>query len=136
MKLVRWIGAALAMVVVGAAVVLISQSACQAPAGRRGQNEQRVPAGVVSVVVCGRATSATGNPPRLEHGKQVAHDLAAALNSLDTWPSNHRCQGGEGTDDRRFRLLFGYPDGPPADVHISMGCTPGIDNGLLQADPR
>ncbi|MEU4718339.1 site-specific integrase [Nonomuraea dietziae] len=30
-----------------------------------------------------------------EHGRQVAHDLAAALNSLDTWPSEHMCQGGQ-----------------------------------------
>ncbi|GAA2370987.1 hypothetical protein GCM10010404_27700 [Nonomuraea africana] len=103
-------------------------------AGRRGQNEQMVPEGVVSVVVCGQATSYTGKPPRLEHGRQVAHDLAATLSSLDTWPSEHMCQGGTGADDREFRLLFGYPDGPPADVRISVGCTPGIDNGLLQAD--
>jgi hypothetical protein len=33
-----------------------------------------------------------------------------------------------------FQLRFGYPDGPPADVQISMDCVPGIDNGLLQAD--
>jgi hypothetical protein len=112
-----------------------SDDPCRAPTGRRGQNEQLVPEGVVSVVVCGRAASAAENPPRLEHGKQAAHDLATALNSLDTWPSEHGCQGGEGTDDRMFRLLFGYPDGPPANVQISMGCTPGIDNGLLQANP-
>ncbi|GAB2469000.1 hypothetical protein GCM10027187_41360 [Streptosporangium sandarakinum] len=106
---------------------------CRDFAGRRDQDERMVPEGAVSVVVCGRITG-SGRPPRREHGGQAARGLAAALNSLDTRPSDNMCQGGEGTDDREFRLMFGYPDGPPADVSISMGCVPGVDNGLLQAD--
>ncbi|MFF0246293.1 hypothetical protein [Streptosporangium sandarakinum] len=110
-----------------------SDDPCLSSAGRRGQDERMVPEGAVSVVVCGR-TSYPGRPSRREHGEQVARELAAALNALDTRPSDNMCQGGEDADDREFRLMFGYRDGPPADVRISAGCTPGIDNDLLQAD--
>ncbi|WP_068922524.1 hypothetical protein [Planobispora rosea] len=102
--------------------------------GRRGQDERMVPDGAVSVVVCGRAASHTAKPPRREYGEPTARDLAAMLNSADSRLSEHRCRGGGGGDDREFRLLFGYPTGPLADVRISVNCTPGVDNGLLQAD--
>ncbi|GGP84273.1 hypothetical protein GCM10010140_11610 [Streptosporangium pseudovulgare] len=110
-----------------------SDDPCGDFTGRRGQDERMVPEGIVSVMVCGRI-SGSGRPPRREYGEQVARELAAELNSLDTRPSDNTCQRGGGTDDREFRLLFGYPDGPPANVSISMGCVPGADNGLLQAD--
>lgn len=105
---------------------------CRGSAGRRGQNERMVPGEPVSVLVC-RNDPYGKRSPRLEHGRQVAEALAVALNSLDTWPSEHGCQRIEGVDDSEFQLLFSYPDGPPADVRVSTGCDPGIDNGLLQA---
>ncbi|WP_185949766.1 hypothetical protein [Microbispora sp. KK1-11] len=33
-----------------------------------------------------------------------------------------------------YRLVFGYEEGPPVGVHIRYGCTPSVDNGMLQAD--
>ncbi|GAA2894582.1 hypothetical protein GCM10010517_59300 [Streptosporangium fragile] len=104
---------------------------CRETIGRRGQNEWMVPDGPISVLVCGEATSHDSPSPRREHGRQVAETLAAALNSLDTWPSENTCRGG---GDGWFRLIFTYADGPPAGIGILVGCTPGINNGLLQAD--
>ncbi|AWS46992.1 hypothetical protein [Streptosporangium sp. 'caverna'] len=102
--------------------------------GRRGQDERMVPEGPVSVLVCGEIASSDKRSPRLEHGRQVATALAETLNSPDTRPSENICHQIAGVDDRTLRLLFAYADGPPADVQISMGCKPGINNGLLQAD--
>jgi hypothetical protein len=102
--------------------------------GRRGQDERMVPDEPISVLVCGEATSHDERPPRLEHARQVATALAATLNSPDTAPSDNTCRPITGAGRHHFRLLFGYEDGPPADVQISMGCKPGINNGLLQAD--
>jgi hypothetical protein len=93
-----------------------------------------VPDKPISVLVCGEAASYDGRPPRLEHGGQVAATLAATLNSLDSVSSESGCQQIAGMDQGRFRLLFGYEDGPPANVQIAMGCKPGITNGLLQSD--
>ncbi|MFB9674611.1 hypothetical protein [Streptosporangium vulgare] len=101
--------------------------------GRRGQHERMVPGEPVSVLVCGQA-SYDGPAPRLEHGGETAGALAAALNSLDTLPSENTCRGTEGVRGRTLRLLFGYPDGPPAAVRILTACEPGVDNGLLQAN--
>ncbi|WP_329424167.1 hypothetical protein OG339_27660 [Streptosporangium sp. NBC_01495] len=107
---------------------------CHGPTGRRGQNERMVPGEPVSVLVCGQPTSYDGRSPRLEHGRQTAEALAATLNSLDTWTSEKVCRRTGGTRDGDLRVLFGYPDGPPADVRVSPSCDPGVDNGLLQAD--
>lgn len=101
--------------------------------GRRGQHERMVPGEPVSVLVCGQA-SYDGPAPRLEHGRETAGALAAALNSLDTLPSEDTCRGTEGVQGRTLRLLFGYPDGPPAAVRILTACEPGVNNGLLQAN--
>ncbi|WP_371782753.1 hypothetical protein [Streptosporangium subroseum] len=102
--------------------------------GRRGQNERMVPDEPVSVLVCGQAASHEGRLPRLEHGKPVAIALATALNSLDTGPDENTCQPVADVDNREFRLLFGYADGPPANVQVLMGCEPAISNGMLRAD--
>lgn len=107
---------------------------CRGSTGRRGQDERMVPEGPLSVLVCEEAVSSDDRPPRLEHGRQVATALAETLNSPDTRPSANSCQQIAGMDDRTLRLLFAYADGPPAGVQISMGCDPGINNGLLQAD--
>ncbi|WP_424533018.1 hypothetical protein ACOZ38_21660 [Sphaerisporangium viridialbum] len=107
---------------------------CDGPTQRRGQNEWMVPGRPVSVLVCGEAGSSGARRPRAQHGRQAATSLAAALNSPDTRPTDHTCQGGESTHSRVFHYLFGYADGPPASVVVWIGCVPGLDNGLLQAD--
>ncbi len=106
---------------------------CQVRLGRRGQDEQMVPGNPTTVVIC-RLGSSSGPPPRVEHDATTAYSLAALLNSVDTRPSEHMCQNIAGTDDSKFHLLFHYADGPLANVTILTGCTPAIDNELLQAE--
>ncbi|MFD0663608.1 hypothetical protein [Thermocatellispora tengchongensis] len=73
-------------------------------------------------------------PSRSEHGAPAATALAAALNSPPVRRSENMCQGIPDAKPREFQLVFGYADGPPALVRVSTGCTPGVDNGLLQAE--
>ncbi|MBE3015535.1 hypothetical protein IL992_41190 [Microbispora sp. NEAU-D428] len=106
---------------------------CRGGGDRRGQGERTVPGEPEWVLVC--LDGGEKWPPRREHGAAAARELAAALNDLDTVPSEHGCQGGgPEADYRDYRLVFGYAEGPPAGVHILYGCTPGVDNGMLQAD--
>ncbi|GGL24349.1 hypothetical protein [Planomonospora parontospora] len=106
---------------------------CGVGTGRRGQVERMVPEGPVSVVGC-RHDPHAGRHPRTGYGGQVVQALATALNSLETVPSENQCQEiGRAAHDV-FRLSFGYPDGPPAEVTVLPGCRPGVNNGLLQAD--
>ncbi|MEU4402966.1 hypothetical protein AB0F88_00465 [Streptosporangium sp. NPDC023963] len=106
---------------------------CHGFPGRRGQDGRMVPGEPVSVLVCGQAPY-DGRSPRLEHGRQAAEDLAAALNSLDARPGENVCRGGEVAQGDTLLLLFGYREGPPAAVRILTACDPGVDNGLLQAN--
>ncbi|GII85413.1 hypothetical protein Ssi03_34030 [Sphaerisporangium siamense] len=105
---------------------------CRGPGNRRGQENTVVPGRPGRVTVCRDAVY--NRPPyRRRHGRDVARALAAALNSLDTRPSQNGCQGIHGSQERSVRLVFDYPQGPPAAVTIIMSCEPAIDNGLLQA---
>jgi hypothetical protein len=106
---------------------------CHGSTGRRGQNERMVPGEPVSVLVCGQVSHG-GRSPRLEHGRQTAEALAATLNSLDTRPSGDVCRRSEGVQGVDLLFLFGYLEGPPAQVRVSPACDPGVDNGLLQAN--
>ncbi|MEU8178116.1 hypothetical protein AB0C14_35055 [Microbispora hainanensis] len=106
---------------------------CRAVNDRRGQQDSMVPEGPRWVLVC--RDEGEKWPPRREHGPAAARDLVAALNDLDTMPSEHGCQGGgPEADYRAYRLVFGYAEGPPAGVQVEFGCTPGVDNGMLQAE--
>ncbi|GAA5038074.1 hypothetical protein GCM10023259_002270 [Thermocatellispora tengchongensis] len=111
-----------------------SEDPCRETTGRRGQDERMVPGEPVSVIVCGRPASHGARPPRSEHGAPAATALAAALNSPPVRRSENMCQGIPDAKPREFQLVFGYADGPPALVRVSTGCTPGVDNGLLQAE--
>jgi hypothetical protein len=101
---------------------------------RRGQNARMVPDDPTSVLVC-RLDPQGGQARRTEYGTDVAGPLAAALNALDTRPSDNSCQQTEGADPGVvLRLVFGYADGPPTAVMVQASCKPSVDNGLLQAD--
>ncbi|GLX10745.1 hypothetical protein [Microbispora sp. NBRC 16548] len=106
---------------------------CRGGGDRRGQQDSMIPGDPRWVLVC-----RGGNvkwPPRREHGVAAARELAAALNDLDTVPSDRTCRGrGASAVGDDYRLVFGYEEGPPAGVHIRYGCTPSVDNGMLQAD--
>ncbi|GGK65478.1 hypothetical protein Sme01_24300 [Sphaerisporangium melleum] len=106
---------------------------CQGSGARKGQDELMVPGRPGRLTVCRNATY--NRPPyRKRHGRDIARALAATLNSLDTIPSSNGCHETSGTHERGIRLIFDYPEGPPAAVTILIGCTPAVDNGLLQAD--
>ncbi|MEV7808324.1 hypothetical protein AB0O28_35780 [Microbispora sp. NPDC088329] len=106
---------------------------CRGGGDRRGQEDAMVPEEPDWVLVC--LDGGEKWPPRREHGAAAARRLAAVLDDLDTVPSGHGCQGGgPEADDREYRLVFGYAEGPPAGVRVAYGCTPGVDNGMLQAD--
>ncbi|MBX6381978.1 MAG: hypothetical protein IRZ07_03235 [Microbispora sp.] len=106
---------------------------CRGPNARRGQEDAMVPGDPQWVLVC--RDGGEKWPPRREYGAAAARELAAALDDLDTAPSEHGCQGaGPEADYRDYRLVFGYAEGPPAGVQVEYGCTPGVDNGMLQAE--
>ncbi|MEU6414204.1 hypothetical protein [Microbispora sp. NPDC046933] len=106
---------------------------CRAPNDRRGQEDAMVPGEPEWVLVC--LDGGEKWPPRREHGAAAARELAAALDDLDTAPSDGMCQGGgPEADDRDYRLVFGYAEGPPAGVQVAYDCTPGVDNRMLQAE--
>ncbi|GIH65955.1 hypothetical protein [Microbispora siamensis] len=106
---------------------------CRAAHDRRGQQDSMVPGDPRWVLVCSGGNEKW--PPRREHGAAAARGLAAALNDLDTVPSDRTCRGrGASAVRDDYRLVFGYAEGPPAGVHILYGCTPSVDNGMLQAD--
>ncbi|WP_155357301.1 hypothetical protein [Acrocarpospora macrocephala] len=114
----------------GAWKLIRPEDPCQGDGGRRGQGEHMVPGEPASVVVC-RSASGTKPAAMREHGAAEARSLAAALNAQDSWPTDHGCQGGSGLS---YRLMFRYADGPPASVHLIVGCDPPIGNPLLQGD--
>ncbi|TYB69814.1 hypothetical protein FXF51_06525 [Nonomuraea sp. PA05] len=105
---------------------------CDESLGRRGQNEQMVPEGAVSMLVC-RLTPGQKPGARSEHGAREAAALAAALNTPGTRPSTNGCQQAGPVSDS-FRLVFRYGEGPAAWVHVMPDCRPGVNNGLLQAE--
>ncbi|MFI7532887.1 hypothetical protein [Streptosporangium sp. NPDC049376] len=108
---------------------------CQGrPTGRRGQNEQMVPEGAVSVLACGRPHRPDAPPVRREHDAETAESLTRALNSLGTRPGDNTCRRVSDLRERPFQLRFRYPDGPAAIVDVMPGCVPMVNNGLLQAD--
>ncbi|RCG31792.1 hypothetical protein DQ384_09690 [Sphaerisporangium album] len=105
---------------------------CRGPGDRRGQDKLMVPGRPGRVTVC-REAAYVRPPYRKRHGRDVARSLARTLNSLDTVTSQNSCQGTGDAEERSIRLIFDYPEGPPAAVSITMNCVPAIDNGLLQA---
>lgn len=102
--------------------------------GRRGQNERMVPEEPVSVLACGQPNRPDTPPVRREHDARAAQGLARALNSLETRPGDNTCQQTSNPGGKPFTLLFHYPDGPDATVTVVPGCSPTVNNGLLQAD--
>ncbi|MEU9889347.1 hypothetical protein [Sphaerisporangium sp. NPDC051011] len=108
---------------------------CTGLPDRRGQDERLVPEGAVAVVVCRRDPQGR-RPTRVYHRKQEARALAEALNSLDTWPTEHMSRPipGAKAGEGEFVLLFRYPDGPHAGVRVDLGSVPPVSNVLLQAD--
>ncbi|MEV0974784.1 hypothetical protein [Microtetraspora glauca] len=110
---------------------------CRDPGARRGQNVRMVPDDPTSVLICwdNAKIAYTERAPRARYGRDVAKSLTAALNSVDILPSRPGCRRDDSASDQRtFRLMFGYPDGPAARVTVMLGCAPAIANGLLQAD--
>ncbi|WP_169953411.1 hypothetical protein [Microbispora sp. H11081] len=106
---------------------------CRGGGDRRGQQDAMVPGDPEWVLVC--LDGGEKWPPRREHGAAAARELAAALDDLDAVPSGYGCQGGgPEADFRAYRLVFGYAEGPHAGVRVDYGCTPGVGNGMLQAE--
>lgn len=101
---------------------------CLGDGGRRGQNERLVPGEPTSLLVCRPRPDGSVHA---RYGSEEARTFAALLNSLDTRPTHYGCQGGSGDT---FRLMFAYPEGPRASVHIIDGCDPSVASPRLQAD--
>ncbi|MEV6980363.1 hypothetical protein AB0M95_03765 [Sphaerisporangium sp. NPDC051017] len=102
---------------------------------RRGQDEFLVPDGAVAVVVC-RRDPRDRRPTRAYHRKAEAQALAEALNSSDTWPTEHtfRQVPGARPGENAFTLLFRYADGPDAGVRVDLGAEPPVSTIMLQGD--
>jgi hypothetical protein len=84
-----------------------------------------VPAGSASVTIC----APNARTRTLTSGYQA---LVSALNRLPTRPSTFGCSGTPGPS-RDYEIFFSYPEGPPAQVSILVGCHPAVGNGDLQA---
>lgn len=96
---------------------------CKAGWGRLGQDKTMVPAGSTSLTICGaRAHRITSD----------YRDLVGELNGLRTPAWLGVCARNEtGTD---YRMVFGYPAGPPAVVIVSSACQPPVYNGGTESD--
>ncbi|WP_067185526.1 hypothetical protein [Microtetraspora niveoalba] len=107
---------------------------CRGPGGRRGQDTRMVPEGPTSVLVCW-TDAGVPRQPRASYGRDVAEPLAAALNAAVTRRDGTPCRmKGSVPEKRTFRLIFGYPEGPPAGVWVRPGCDSATQNGLLEGD--
>ncbi|TDD03072.1 hypothetical protein E1292_22065 [Nonomuraea deserti] len=121
----------------GTWTLLPPKNPCDPATGRRGQNEQMVPDGVIKVLVCRKELSGNSTPRPsngLEHRQRQARQLAAELNSQDAESGGNTCREVGGSRREMFLLHFGYAEGPPAWVRIAPYCRPSVNNGMLVGD--
>lgn len=96
---------------------------CDARWGRLGQDKTMVPAGSISLTICGT---------RAYPIKADYRELTTELNTLDTQAWLGVCAKHEpGTN---YRLVFSYAVGPPAVVNLSSACQPPVYNGGTESD--
>lgn len=92
--------------------------------GRAGQEEELVPPGWESLVVCSGSDVARDVQP------ETAQRVAELLGELDAQPGSNSCTG---TAPTTYHLLFRYPQGPPVAIWFAPGCEPPVHNGSLDA---
>lgn len=100
--------------------------------GRLGDDRVIVPAGAVSVTVCGpvgpSGTAIVDDAERVQEAARV-------VNGLDRHRGDGSCSmvdpEASGTD---VTLVFRYPAGPPVQVRADPNCRPGVLSGRFAAD--
>lgn len=99
--------------------------------GRAGQEDQLVPAGWTSAVLCRpSATAAPPVPRALDRG--TTERVVALLGQVPSAPGTGGCSGPSRTT---YDLLVDYPQGPSVQVRFAPGCEPPMRNGSLDATP-
>ncbi|MEO6996608.1 MAG: hypothetical protein ABI112_00820 [Terracoccus sp.] len=111
-----------------------SGSLCSASLGRLGDDGSLAPEGAPLVTVC-RPGRDSQIPTALDVGQSAA--VVAALRALPTRPSADGCSMADGAQDaqqRDFRLVLRYDEGPPAVVYVHPGCRPELFGPGLEAE--
>lgn len=98
---------------------------CEPGRGRIGQEEHMVPKGSIGLTVCKLSATA---PQEKTYGEDTAKHISAKVDSRPAEKDDGTCPTGAAP---AIRLVFRYPQGPPAGVTVwSKGC--GMDNRFLR----
>lgn len=98
---------------------------CDSGSGRLGQETEMVPAGSTRLLIC------DWDPHEIRTGYA---SLVDALNELPTKQSTRGCSSSPAESAQTYKLVFGYPVGPPVALYIAEGCFPEVDNLSLQSE--